>query len=188
MKNRAQLPRTAGLRTLSELTAGLTKAGLDPSRIQERAQLLAKVAGTKRKRHEDEDAEMDVDGEQSGEGEGEGEEWMDVDGDDEDAAPNKRAKTNAGGAAVVNRRQPRSDRQLAGMRNDAVGPDCPALVIRLCLTDKSCRIFSKPRRLSSYETLANEDETCTPRLARATVRSVSRWSVDHHLFFSGPCR
>ena len=62
MKNRAVLPRTAGLRTLSELTTGLTKAGLDPSRIQERAEMLAKVAGAKRKRQrEEEDAEMEVD-------------------------------------------------------------------------------------------------------------------------------
>ena len=48
MKNRALLPRTAGLRTLSELTSEMTKAGLDPSRIQERAEMLAKVAGAKR--------------------------------------------------------------------------------------------------------------------------------------------
>ena len=43
MKNRAALPRTAGLRTLSELTTEMTKAGLDLSRIQERAEMLAKV-------------------------------------------------------------------------------------------------------------------------------------------------
>ena len=62
MKNRAALPRTAGLRTLSELASEMTKAGLDPSRIQERAEILAKVAGAKRKRlREDDDAEMDVD-------------------------------------------------------------------------------------------------------------------------------
>ncbi|THH00324.1 hypothetical protein EW145_g7100, partial [Phellinidium pouzarii] len=40
MKNHARLPRTAGLRTLTELTDGLTRAGLDPSRIQERAEML----------------------------------------------------------------------------------------------------------------------------------------------------
>ena len=72
MKNRAMLPRTAGLRTLSELTTEMTKAGLDPSRIQERAEMLAKVQGAKRKRQREEDeAEMDVDeemGDESGEG------------------------------------------------------------------------------------------------------------------------
>ena len=82
MKNRAMLPRTAGLRTLSELTTEMTKAGLDPSRIQERADILAKVAGAKRKRQrEEEEAEMDVDedadmGEEGVEGE-----WMVYGGD-----------------------------------------------------------------------------------------------------------
>ena len=61
MKNRAALPRTAGLRTLSELTTEMTRAGLDPSRIQERAEMLAKVAGAKRKRQrEEEDVPRDV--------------------------------------------------------------------------------------------------------------------------------
>ena len=47
------------MRTLSELTTSLTKAGLDPSRIQARAEALkatakAKaLAGAKRKRDED---------------------------------------------------------------------------------------------------------------------------------------
>ncbi|EDR07087.1 uncharacterized protein LACBIDRAFT_298858 [Laccaria bicolor S238N-H82] len=34
-KNQLRPPRTAGLRTLSELTQELTKAGLDPSSVQE---------------------------------------------------------------------------------------------------------------------------------------------------------
>ena len=53
------MPRSATLRTLTDLTDGLTEAGLDPSRIQDRAAMLAKVAGAKRKRAED--AQMDVD-------------------------------------------------------------------------------------------------------------------------------
>ncbi|KAH8115265.1 hypothetical protein DFH11DRAFT_1726131 [Phellopilus nigrolimitatus] len=53
MKSHVRLPRTAGLRTLTELTDGLTKAGLDPSRIQERAEILPKVQSAKRKRGED---------------------------------------------------------------------------------------------------------------------------------------
>ena len=118
MKNRAALPRTAGLRTLSELTTEMTKAGLDPSRIQERAEILAKVAGAKRKRmREEEEAEMDVD-EEMGDGE-EGEDgWMDVDG--EEAPKLKRAKANSGGAVAKGARHPRSNRQLAGMRDEAV--------------------------------------------------------------------
>ena len=43
--------------------------------------------------------------------------WMDV--DDEAGAPTKRAKANSG-AVVAKGRQPRSNRQLAGMRDEAV--------------------------------------------------------------------
>jgi nucleolar GTP-binding protein len=50
VKNTARLPRTAGLKTISEMTDALTKAGLDPSRLQERAEMLAKVRGAERKR------------------------------------------------------------------------------------------------------------------------------------------
>ncbi|KAH8107631.1 GTP binding protein 4 [Cristinia sonorae] len=113
MKNRAQLPRTAGLRTLDELTGSLTKAGLDPSKIKERAEKLAAVAGEKRKRQrEEEEAEMDVDGdEEAGEGD-----WMDVDGE-ESTTPNKRRKSDSGAVTVRGPREPRSNRQLAGMRD-----------------------------------------------------------------------
>ena len=80
MKNRAALPRTAGLRTLSELTTEMTKAGLDPSRIQERAEMRAKVAGAKRKRQrEEEEAQMDVDEDAEAEEDAEGEEADDID-------------------------------------------------------------------------------------------------------------
>ncbi|KAK7692118.1 hypothetical protein QCA50_003737 [Cerrena zonata] len=110
-KHRAPLPRTAGLRTLHELTSGLTKAGLDPSRIQERADALAKVAGEKRKRQrEEEDAEMDID-EEAGEGD-----WMDV---DEGGSPNKRVKDNSGAVVAKGAREPKSNRQFAGMRDQA---------------------------------------------------------------------
>ncbi|KIM45613.1 hypothetical protein M413DRAFT_65754 [Hebeloma cylindrosporum] len=117
-KNQARLPRTAGLRTLSELTSELTKAGLDPSRIQERAEMIAKLQGAKRKRDdddddEDEDEEMgDIDADaERGDGEG----WMDV--DEDEGAPKKRVKTNSGG--VINKREPRSHRHMAGMRDEA---------------------------------------------------------------------
>ncbi|KAI0665849.1 GTP binding protein 4 [Trametes maxima] len=120
MKNRAALPRTAGLRTLTELTTEMTKAGLDPSRIQERAEILAKVQGAKRKRQrEEEAAEMDVDEAMSGDDDGaDGEgEWMDVDGDE--APKLKRAKGNSGAVIAKDARHPRSNRQLAGMRDEA---------------------------------------------------------------------
>ncbi|OBZ70927.1 putative nucleolar GTP-binding protein 1 [Grifola frondosa] len=113
MKNRAALPRTAGLRTLSELTTGLTKAGLDPSRIQERAEILAKMQSAARKRQrEEDDAQMDVDEDGGAEGD-----WMDVDG--EEAPTLKRAKANSGAVIARGKHEPRLNRQLAGMRDDA---------------------------------------------------------------------
>ncbi|KAG7088681.1 hypothetical protein E1B28_012652 [Marasmius oreades] len=115
-KNTARLPRTAGLRTLTELTTELTAAGLDPSRIQERAELLAKVQGQKRKRAmEEEEMDVDLDGEEGGE---EDEGWMDVDGE---VPPTlKRAKGNSGAVvAVTSKREPRSNRQFAGLRDQA---------------------------------------------------------------------
>ncbi|KAJ7833993.1 P-loop containing nucleoside triphosphate hydrolase protein [Mycena leptocephala] len=99
-KNQSRLPRSAGLATLSQMTAQLTKAGLDPSRIVERA---AVISG-KRKR-DDEDVDME-DGEADAEG------WMDVDGEEGGAA--KRLKTNSG---AVTKREPRGNRALAGMRD-----------------------------------------------------------------------
>ena len=118
MKNRAALPRTAGLRTLSELTTEMTRAGLDPSRIQERAEMLAKVAGAKRKRQrEEEEAEMEVDEDAEGSGDDDGE-GMEIDGDE---APRlKRARANSGAVVAKGARHPRSNRQLAGMRDEAV--------------------------------------------------------------------
>ena len=62
-------------------------------------------------------AEMDVDGE--GDGEVAETDWMDVDGE-EDGAPNKRLKTESGAVAARGKRAPRSDRRLAGMRDNAV--------------------------------------------------------------------
>ncbi|KAF7797295.1 hypothetical protein EIP86_008490 [Pleurotus ostreatoroseus] len=114
MKNTARLPRTAGLRTMSEMAAELTRAGLDPSRIQERAEVLAKAAGAKRKRGaEDDGMDVDMDGEEEDGGE---DAWMDV--DEEGGAPSKRAKGNSG-AVLAKGRQPRSNRQVAGMRDEA---------------------------------------------------------------------
>ncbi len=111
-KNQSRMPRSATLRTLSDLTDGMTKAGLDPSRIQERAEMLAKVAGAKRKREEGMDVDED-DASDNDEDDG-----MDVDG--EEAPTLKRTKANSGAVVVASRRAPKTNRQLAGMRDDAV--------------------------------------------------------------------
>lgn len=123
-KNQARLPRTAGLRTLSELTTELTKAGLDPSRIQARAEMLAKLQGAerKRKRQQDEDEDVDMDMDMDGEGGEDGweDDTMDVDGDD--TPRRKKAKRNDGAVSVVaaSGKGPRTDRRLAGMRDEGV--------------------------------------------------------------------
>ena len=101
----------------------MTKAGLDPSRIQERAEMLAKVQGAKRKRDADdgdEDVEMDDDGADD-DGASGSDKGMDV--DDDESAPTKRAKTNSG--RVINKRAPRSNRQTAGMRDEGVSRGFP---------------------------------------------------------------
>jgi hypothetical protein len=131
MKNKARLPRTAGLRTLTDLTTDLTKAGIDPSRVQERAVIIAKMRAAGRKRKRDEDG-MDVDGDDF---DGDGENWategedddetvMDVDGEDGQDGPgmrrkHKRGKANSG-APIARKGAPRSNRQLAGMRDETV--------------------------------------------------------------------
>lgn len=114
MKNQSRLPRTAGLRTLSELTTELKKAGYDPSSIEARAGIIAKAQGAKRKRAE---ADMDVDMEDGDGDASEGEEgdWMDVDG--EEQTPNKRVKVNSGAVIAKHPRAPKSNRQFAGMRD-----------------------------------------------------------------------
>ncbi|KAI0066176.1 GTP binding protein 4 [Artomyces pyxidatus] len=114
MKNKGRLPRTAGLRTLTDLTTDLAKAGLDPSRVQERAVMIAKMRGADRKRKRDEAEEDGMDVDEGPEGE-----WMDIDG--EETTPNKRSKANSGAiiAKSENRREPRSQRHLAGMRDEA---------------------------------------------------------------------
>lgn len=116
-KNQSRLPRTATLRTLSELTSEFKKAGYDPSSIEARAGMLAKAQSVKRKRAE---ADMDVDMDDADIGE-EGD-WMDVDG--EEQTPNKRVKNNSGGVIAKHMRAPKTNRQLAGMRDEQVCPIC----------------------------------------------------------------
>lgn len=123
MKNKARLPRTAGLRTITELTTDLTKAGLDPSRVQERAIMIAKVRGGAQKRRRDEDEDgMDVDGDGDDDDDDESggnEDTMEIDGEDDDDTPRKRGKANSG-AVMARKRTPHSNRLLAGMRDEAV--------------------------------------------------------------------
>ncbi|KAI6121878.1 P-loop containing nucleoside triphosphate hydrolase protein [Pisolithus sp. B1] len=115
MKNQARLPRTAGLRTLSELTTSLKKAGYDPSSLQQRAEMLAKMQTAKRKWSEAEtDAGMEVDNEGVSGSDKEGD-WMDV---DDEVTPNKRAKGNSGAVITKHPRAPQSNRQLAGLRDE----------------------------------------------------------------------
>ncbi|QRV94472.1 nucleolar GTP-binding protein 1 [Ceratobasidium sp. AG-Ba] len=112
MKSRPVMPRVHAHRTMSGMAKALTAAGLDPSRIEERAKILAKAAIAKEaigKRKRDEEMEVDSDGE----GQGWDDDGMDV--DEEDESP-KRAKTNSGGVA---KRVPKTDRQTAGMRDAA---------------------------------------------------------------------
>jgi hypothetical protein len=124
MKHNARLPRTAGLKTLSELSTSLTKAGLDPSRIEQRAELIAKARGLERKRKRDEEMNVDEVGDSGEDEDGEGEEggdWMDVDGEgDAGRSPPKRRKSNTGTAVTTTgKHAPRTNRQTAGMRDQS---------------------------------------------------------------------
>jgi len=105
--------------------------------------MLAKIQGAKRKRAEDEDMDMDEDDEEEGSDEGE-ENWMDVDGEE---SSKKRLKTNSGGA--VNKREPRSHRHLAGLRDEVVSFEVLLLALSFILTillaSGSCSQATQPR-------------------------------------------
>ncbi|EJU04474.1 P-loop containing nucleoside triphosphate hydrolase protein, partial [Dacryopinax primogenitus] len=112
MKNRPVMPRTAGLRTLSEMSRKLTEAGLDPSRIEARAEAIAKTRSLQRKRkREEEEAQMEIEDDADWE-----EDAMDVDED----ISRKRVKSNTGKARDVGtgNHAPKTHRQLAGMANE----------------------------------------------------------------------
>lgn len=110
--NQSRLPRTAGLQTLTGLTTEMTAAGLNPSRIQEQAVILAKVLAVKQKRT----AEMDVDMDDvEGEGDNDEGDWMEVDGKDK---PIKHVKSNLGDVVGVDRRGPQTNCQFAGSMQD----------------------------------------------------------------------
>ena len=133
--------------------------------MQERAIALAKLRGAqKRKRDDEDEAGMDVDMDEAGAEGGDGE-WMDVDG--EDGTPNKRVKSNSGAVVPKNRREPRTNRQLAGMRNEEVRGRrrcrhrvyVPVPVIALALI----LVFFPPPRIA----IRKSDQTAQPRPAAA---------------------
>lgn len=107
--NHPTLPRVKAPRSLSSLTQALTKAGYDPSKIEERAILLAKAAGAKRKREEEDEGGMEVDEEDEEDWEDDSE--MEVDED----TPRKKLRTEKGSRVVAVDRRARTDRSLAGL-------------------------------------------------------------------------
>ena len=151
------------------MTTELTKAGLDPSRIQERAEMLAKVQGAKRKRNaddEDEDVEMD----DYGDDDAGGLEGMDVDDDDDDeSSPAKRVKTNSGG--VINKRAPRSNRQTAGMKDEGVSG-----FLIISLRKLSC-VFSSSNSLvqPNFAILVNVLAICLRKQEKEIVLLEPKW-------------
>ncbi|CCO32364.1 putative nucleolar GTP-binding protein 1 [Rhizoctonia solani AG-1 IB] len=109
LKSRPIMPRTGAHRTMSGMAKALTAAGYDPSRVEERAAILAKAARAKEaigKRKRDEDMELDSDGEEQS-----NLDEMDVDSDEVESP--KKVKTNLG----TSKRAPKTDRQLAGLKN-----------------------------------------------------------------------
>ena len=168
-KNAAKLPRTAGLRTITELTTELTKAGYDPSRIEERAALLAKIAGQKNRKRSRDDDDEDVEMDDESGSDGYEDEEMDVD----EARPKaqKRQKTNSGG--VINKRVPASDRQLAGLKNEAVSLSLTILLDDGLLNDPS----SNFKKHIPCKNSPSGRGMPSPRLERPIAKSKPRWSV-----------
>ena len=118
-QNRSIMPRPVrNDRNIDDMARELRKAGVDPSKLEERAKMLALARGVqlrtaesgKRKREGD----MEVDEIEVPEGEDDDEE-MDVD----DEAPKKRTKNVAGKAVVPrgSKHTPAKNRSTAGMRD-----------------------------------------------------------------------
>ena len=93
--------------------------------------MLAKIQAAKRKRAEA-DMDMDVDmNDDEEDAEGDESDQMEVDGE---APPSrKRAKGNFGTVIAKNARAARTDRQLAGLRDDQVNNSC-LVYLCICLT------------------------------------------------------
>lgn len=141
----------------------MTKAGLDPSKIQERAEMLAKVQGAKRKRNADvEDVEMDDNDEDDVSGSDKG---MDV---DDEGSPAKRVKTNSGG--VINRRAPRSNRHTAGMRDEGV-----SWFLESPLQITNSFFFSNSLVQPNFAILVNVLAICLRKQEKEIVLSELKW-------------
>lgn len=149
----------------------MTKAGLDPSRIQERAEMVAKVQGAKRKRNADDDDDEDVEMGEDNDDDDDGlDKGMDVDdGDDDESSPAKRVKTNSGG--VINKRAPRSNRQTAGMRDEGVSwfPGCLFTKTQFFLS------FSNLLVRPSFAILVNVLAICLQKQEKEIVLSEPKW-------------
>ncbi|KAJ7802451.1 hypothetical protein B0H14DRAFT_3780578 [Mycena olivaceomarginata] len=94
-KNQSRLPRSAGLATLSQMTAQLTRGARPQPHRRARGGARWEAQARRHGR------------------------WMDVDGEEGDGTPAKRLKTNLG---AVTKREPRGNRALAGMRDQGTGP------------------------------------------------------------------
>ena len=129
-QNKPIMPRTVrNDRTLDDMARDLRKAGIDPSKLEERAQMLAlargvqlktRNAGEKRKRDaEDGDGSMEVDGDMTG---ASASQWADEDSDEDmdvDGAPGKKRKSVSGRAIAANGKLPKKNRQIAGLSDSA---------------------------------------------------------------------
>ena len=165
----------------------MTAAGLDPSRIQQRAEILAKAQGAERKRKRDEaESVMDVDGQ--GEGEGEEGDWMDVDGEEAEGTPKKKQRADSGAVTVKRKRVPASNRQLMGMRDAAVSLTLSSptqMGVALSLFAYSDIIFhSKLPKPSNCGIFPKGSVIALRRQARVTAPSKPKWFV---VFLYVPC-
>lgn len=106
-KNTALLPRGKQGLSFDGYSAAIAKAGFDPSKVQAKAKMLQAAISEQRKRKRDEEEDVDM---EAGD---DAEDGMDVDGG---ASHSKRSKGASG--AVINRRAPRTNRQLAGMKTE----------------------------------------------------------------------
>jgi len=102
-QNKPIMPRTVQHRTLTDMTAKLTEAGLDPSNITDRARVMAQARGLiGNKRPREDDTEMDVDS----------------DSEVDETEDRKKRKTEKG-VVKVNKRIPGKDRSVVGLRDGA---------------------------------------------------------------------
>lgn len=122
-QGRPIIPRPDRRLKMSDMASDLRKAGLDPSKIEERAAVIAKarklaasatMANEKKAKRKADEA-MDVDSDDGDAWEDEEEEGMDV---DEGAGSAKKKRKGGKGevVAVDDRRRPGKNRQLDGMR------------------------------------------------------------------------